>query len=134
MIWTGFFGFLKMQQTAIGLVLVALSLLLLSDKPAFSEGRVYEGSEDKAHCTLWDTQRLRWPQTSMGREKTKCRRKAVPPTTISKVCRLKKVGKDAETGEKLCIYSGQGRGDAEVTVPISPCLNCQRTYSCKKDD
>ena len=134
MIWTGFFGFLKIQQTAIGLVLVALSLLLLSDKAALSEGRIYEGSEDKAHCTLWDTQRLHWPQTSMGREKTKCRRKAVPPTAISKVCRLKKVGKDAETGQKLCIYSAQGRGDAEVTVPISPSLNCQRTYSCKKDD
>ena len=134
MIWTGFFGFLKMQQTAIGLVLVALSLLLLSEKPALSEGRIYEGSEEKAHCTLWDTQRLRWPQTSMGREKTKCRRKAVPPTAISKVCRLKKVGKDAETGQKLCIYSAQGRGDSEVTVPISPSLNCQRTYSCKKDD
>ncbi|NBX07183.1 MAG: hypothetical protein EBR12_03730 [Proteobacteria bacterium] len=134
MIRTGFFGFLKMQQTAIGLVLVALSLLLLSDKAALSEGRIYEGSEEKAHCTLWDTQRLRWPQTSMGREKTKCRRKAVPPTAISKVCRLKKVGKDAETGQKLCIYSAQGRGDSEVTVPISPSLNCQRTYSCKKDD
>ena len=134
MIRTRFFGFLKMQQPAIGLVLVALSLLLLSDKAALSEGRIYEGSEDKAHCTLWDTQRLRWPQTSMGREKTKCRRKAVPPTAISKVCRLKKVGKDAETGQKLCIYSAQGRGDSEVTVPISPSLNCQRTYSCKKDD
>ena len=69
-----------------------------------------------------------------GAEKTKCRRKAVPPTTISKVCRLKKVGKDAETGQKLCIYSAQGRGDSEVTVPVSPSLNCQRTYSCKKDD
>ena len=134
MIRTGFFGFLKMQQTAIGLVLVALSLLLLSDKAALSEGRIYEGNEGKAHCNLWDTQRLRWPQTSMGREKTKCRRKAVPPTKISKVCRLKKVGKDAETGQKLCIYSAQGRGDSEVTVPISPSLNCQRTYTCKKDD
>ena len=51
-----------------------------------------------------------------------------------KVCRLKKVGKDAETGQKLCIYSAQGRGDSEVTVPISPSLNCQRTYTCKKDD
>ena len=47
---------------------------------------------------------------------------------------VEKVGKDAETGQKLCIYSAQGRGDAEVTVPISPSLNCQRTYSCKKDD
>ena len=88
MIRAKFFGLIKMQQAGIGLVLMALSLLLLSDKAAYSEGRIYEGSEEKAHCTLWDTQRLRWPQTSMGREKTKCRRKAVPPTAISKVCRL----------------------------------------------
>ncbi len=134
MIKTGFFNFLIGHQGTICAVIIALPLLLLGDKAAYSEGRIYEGSEEKAHCTLWDTQRLRWPQTSMGREKTKCRRKAVPPTVISKVCRLKKVGKDAETGQKLCIYSAQGRGDSEVTVPISPSLNCQRTYSCKADD
>ena len=108
--------------------------LVMTNTPAFSEGRIYEGSEEKAHCTLWDTQRLRWPQTSMGREKTKCRRRAVPPTVISKVCRLKRVGKDKETGQKLCIYSAQGRGKSDVTVPISPSLSCQRTYSCKYDD
>lgn len=78
------------HQGTICAVIIALPLLLLGDKAAYSEGRIYEGSEEKAHCTLWDTQRLRWPQTSMGREKTKCRRKAVPPTVISKVCRLKK--------------------------------------------
>ena len=107
---------------------------VMTNTPAFSEGRIYEGSEEKAHCTLWDTQRLRWPQTTMGREKTKCRRRAVPPTVISKVCRLKRVGKDKETGQKLCIYSAQGRGESDVTVPISPSLSCQRTYSCKYDD
>ena len=108
--------------------------LVMTNTPAFSEGRIYEGSEEKAHCTLWDTQRLRWPQTSMGREKMKCRRRAVPPTVISKVCRLKRVGKDKETGQKLCIYSAQGRGKSDVTVPISPSLSCQRNYSCKYDD
>ena len=129
------------QITRAGMLKVSLFQLLfagffivMTNIPAFSEGRIYEGSEEKAHCTLWDTQRLRWPQTSMGREKTKCRRRALPPTVISKVCRLKRVGKDKETGQKLCIYSAQGRGDSDVTVPISPSLSCQRTYSCKYDD
>ena len=125
---TGLLKFSIFQMVFAGLFLV------VANTPAFSEGRIYEGSEEKAHCTLWDTQRLRWPQTSMGREKTKCRRRAVPPTVISKVCRLKRVGKDKETGQKLCIYSAQGRGNSDVTVPISPSLSCQRTYSCKYDD
>jgi len=115
-------------------VLLLVLIGVTGTTPLFAEGRIYKGDEEGGHCVLWDNQRLRWPQTSMGREETKCRRRAVPPTEISKVCRLKKVGKDKETGQKLCIYSAQGRGDAEVTVPISPSLNCQRTYSCKKDD
>lgn len=114
--------------------LLFMLFMLMTPFKAHSEGRMYEGSEESAHCVLWDNQRLKWPQTSMGRERTKCRRRAVPPTIISKICRLKKVGKDKETGQTLCIYSAQGRGDSEVTVPISPSLNCQRTYSCKKDD
>ena len=134
-------GYIKLsiaRQAIIFILGLAGSFIVVSDNPAHSEvegrGRIYEGSEDKAHCTLWDTLRLRWPQTSMGREKIKCRRRAVPPTLITKVCRLKKVGKDKETGQKLCIYSAQGRGDSDVTVSISPSLNCQRTYSCKYDD
>lgn len=122
------------RQVAIFLLALASFFVVISDNPARSEGRIYEGSEEKAHCTLWDTLRLRWPQTSMGREKIKCRRRAVPPTLVTKVCRLKKVGKDKETGQKLCIYSAQGRGDSDVTVSVSPSLNCQRTYSCKYDD
>ena len=122
------------RQSVIFLLALTGLFIVVSDNPARSEGRIYEGSEDKAHCSLWDTLRLRWPQTSMGREKIKCRRRAVPPTLVTKVCRLKKVGKDKETGQKLCIYSAQGRGDSDVTVSISPSLNCQRTYSCKYDD
>ena len=124
----------SLLKFSISQMVFAGLFLVMVNTPALSEGRVYEGSEEKAHCTLWDTQRLRWPQTSMGREKTKCRRRAVPPTVISKVCRLKRVGKDKETGQKLCIYSAQGRGNSDVTVPISPSLSCQRTYSCKYDD
>ena len=122
------------RHAVIFLLALAGVFIAVSDKPAHSEGRIYEGSEEKAHCTLWDTLRLRWPQTSMGREKIECRRRAVPPTLVTKVCRLKRVGKDKETGQKLCIYSAQGRGDSDVTVSISPSLNCQRTYSCKYDD
>ena len=40
-----------------------------------TEGRVYEHKKEP-HCTLWDTMRLKWPQTIMGREKIKCRRRA----------------------------------------------------------
>ncbi len=127
-------GGLALLKFSFCQIIFASLFLVMTDMPAFSEGRIYEGSEEKAHCTLWDTLRLRWPQTTMGREKIKCRRRAVPPTQITKVCRLKKVGKDKETGQKLCVYSAQGRGDSDVTVPISPKLHCQRTYSCKKDD
>ena len=42
----------------------------------------------RAHCSLWDNLRLKWPQTIMGREKAKCRRKATlqPSFQISAVC------------------------------------------------
>ena len=93
-------GYIKLsiaRQAIIFLLALAGFFIVVSDNPAHSEGegrgRIYEGSEDKAHCTLWDTLRLRWPQTSMGREKIKCRRRAVPPTLITKVCRLKKLAR-----------------------------------------
>ena len=44
-------------------------------------GKTYEGSGESNHCTLWATDRLRWPQTSVGREKQECRRRAVVPTS-----------------------------------------------------
>ena len=130
---------LGLLKFSIFQILFAGLFLVMTNTSAFSEGsksrgKIYEHTGTNVPCTLWDNLRLRWPQTSMGREKTKCRRRAVPPTLITKVCRLKKVGKDKETGQKLCIYSAQGRGESDVTVPISPKLHCQRTYSCKYDD
>ena len=101
---------------------------------ALSEGRIYEGSEEKAHCSLWDNLRLKWPQTIMGREKAKCRRKATPPTQFSNICRLRRQYIDPETGSRMCVYMRQGRGLDDTSVSLSPSLQCQRTYTCRSDD
>lgn len=101
---------------------------------ASAEGRYYEGDPEATHCTLWDTLRLRWPQTTMGREKAKCRRKAVPPTKIAVICRLRTQYIDKDTGSRMCVYKKQGRGAEEEVVSLSPSLNCQRTYRCRYDD
>ena len=101
---------------------------------ALAEGRIYEGDPESAHCTLWDNLRLAWPQTIMGREPAKCRRKATRPTQIAVICRLQNQYIDADTGSRMCVYRKQGRGDEEEVVSLSPSLSCQRTYSCQKDD
>ena len=102
--------------------------------PAFSEGRIYEGSEEKAHCSLWDNLRLKWPQTILGREKAKCRRKAQPPTQVKNICRLRRQYIDPETGSRMCVYMRQGRDLEDTSVSLSPSLQCQRTYTCRSDD
>ena len=107
---------------------------MLITGPAFSEGRIYEGSEEKAHCSLWDNLRLKWPQTILGREKAKCRRKATPPTQFANVCRLRRQYIDPETGSRMCVYMRQGRGLEDTSVSMSPSLQCQRTYTCRSDD
>ena len=65
---------------SLGMAVIVAAIVMIG--PAFSEGRIYEGSEEKAHCSLWDNLRLKWPQTILGREKAKCRRKAQPPTQV----------------------------------------------------
>lgn len=102
--------------------------------PAFSEGRIYEGSEEKAHCSVWDNLRLKWPQTILGRETAKCRRKATPPTQFSNICRLRRQYIDPETGSRMCVYVRQGRGLDDTVVSLSPSLQCQRTFTCRSDD
>ena len=64
-------------------VLAVISLLeIASDKPVLAAAKTYSGSgESAAHCSLWASDRLRWPQTSVGREKKECRRRAVQPTS-----------------------------------------------------
>ena len=116
-----------------------LSLLMfftvgLSAGPAVAEGRIYVPDEGSAHCTLWDNLRLKWPQTIMGRETAKCRRRAVPPTEIASNCRLRREYFDDETGQRMCVYMKPGRGTEDKVIPLSPSLQCQRSYTCPLDD
>ena len=95
---------------------VSLSLvfmLLVSSygmQPALAGGKTYQGSESSAHCTLWSKDRLRWPQTILGREKAECRRKAVDSSAGKTTCRLIKTYIDDDSGERICIYKRQGTG------------------------
>ena len=91
------------------LSLFVFSMAGLSATPAAAEGRLYVPDEGSAHCTLWDNLRLKWPQTIMGRETAKCRRRAVPPTEIASNCRLRREYFDDETGQRMCVYMKPGR-------------------------
>ena len=62
------------------LLAVVLLLQMAFGKPVLAAAKTYSGSgENAAHCSLWATDRLRWPQTSVGREKQECRRRAAKP-------------------------------------------------------
>ena len=127
----------KGQSTITAALSISMAVLVIGlfmTSPALSEGRIYEGTEEKAHCSLWDNLRLKWPQTIMGREKAKCRRKATPPTQFSNICRLRRQYIDPETGSRMCVYMRQGRGLEDTSVSLSPSLQCQRTYTCRSDD
>ena len=65
-----------------------LYVLLMFPAISLAEGRMYENKKEP-HCTLWDTMRLKWPQTIMGREKIKCRRRAALSNTTPVTCRFK---------------------------------------------
>ena len=93
---------------------------------AIAGGRTYQGSESSAHCTLWSTDRLRWPQTILGREKAECRRRAVDSSAGKTQCRLIKTYIDEESGERICIYKRHGTGLDELTLSMSAFLNCQK--------
>ena len=99
---------------------------------AFAGGRTYQGSESSAHCTLWSTDRLRWPQTILGREKAECRRRAVDSSAGKTQCRLIKTYIDQESGERICIYKRHGTGLEELTLIMSAFLNCQKDFICKR--
>ena len=99
---------------------------------AFAGGRTYQGSESSAHCTLWSTDRLRWPQTILGREKAECRRRAVDSSAGKTQCRLIKTYIDQESGERICIYKRHGTGLDELTLSMSAFLNCQKDFICKR--
>ena len=116
----------------IGIAVIVAAVLMIG--PALSEGRIYEGAEEKAHCSLWYNLRMMWTQTILGREKAKCRRKAKPPTQVANICRLRRQYIDPETGSRMCVYMRQGRDLEDTSVSMSPSLQCQRTYTCRSDD
>lgn len=116
----------------IGLISITLSLIITST--AYSEGRLYTPDESKSHCTLWDTNPLRWPQTILGLEPMNCRRKAVPPTTNNTItCRLKRQYIDPESKERMCIYERGGTGQGELTVSMDSYFQCPRTQQCTQE-
>ncbi len=113
--------------------LILCFLIISIHSTANSEGRTYQHNEKSTHCTLWDNLRLKWPQTSMGKESQKCRRRAVQPSKVSTTCRLTRQFFDSETGSRICVYKKQGV-DGEKNVSLSPSLKCQREYTCRSDD
>ena len=110
-------------------------MLLVSSyemQPALAGGKTYQGSESSAHCTLWSKDRLRWPQTILGREKAECRRKAVDSSAGKTTCRLIKTYVDDDSGERICIYKRQGTGLEELSLSMSAFLHCQKDFECKR--
>ena len=116
------------------LVMVFSFLGMTSASPASAAGRTYEGSgESAAHCSLWSSDRLRWPQTSVGREKQECRRRAVRPTGGVIQCRLRTSYIDQETGERMCIYQRGATGQGDMTTSMSKEFSCERSISCNQE-
>jgi len=115
------------------LVTVVMVLVWSHAYQASAAGKTYSGSDGAAHCTLWSTDRLRWPQTILGREKAECRRRAERSTEGQIQCRLKRTYIDAESGERLCIYQRAASGQGDLTMSMSPQFSCERSISCKQE-
>ena len=96
-------------------------------------GKTYEGSESSAPCVLWSNERLKWPQTILGREKAECRRRAVDSKQSNTFCRLIRNYIDPESGERMCVYKRQGNGLQELTVSMSASFKCQVDFMCKRE-
>lgn len=116
-------------------VLAVVSLLEIAlDKPVLAASKTYSGSgESAAHCSLWASDRLRWPQTSVGREKQECRRRAVQPTSGVIQCRLRTSYIDQETGERMCIYQRGATGQGDMTTSMSKEFSCERSINCNQE-
>ena len=122
------------NYVAVILVTVVSFLGMTVASPVWAAGRTYEGSgESTAHCSLWSTDRLRWPQTSVGREKQECRRRAVRPTSGVIQCRLRTSYIDQETGERMCIYERGATGQGDMTTSMSKEFSCERSISCNQE-
>ena len=121
------------MKSWVYLTLVSTALLVsYGMQPALAGGKTYQGSESSAHCTLWSKDRLRWPQTILGREKAECRRKAVDSSAGKTTCRLIKTYIDDDSGERICIYKRQGTGLEELSLSMSAFLHCQKDFECKR--
>ena len=121
-----------MKSWAYSSLVVTLMLVSYGMQPALAGGKTYQGSESSAHCTLWSKDRLRWPQTILGREKAECRRKAVDSSAGKTTCRLIKTYIDDDSGERICIYKRQGTGLEELSLSMSAFLHCQVDFECKR--
>ena len=114
--------------------LVVSLLSMVSNTPALAAAKTYSGAGESAtHCTLWSSDRLRWPQTSVGREKQECRRRAVQPTSGVIQCRLRTSYIDEETGERMCIYQRGATGQGDMTTSMSKEFSCERSISCNQE-
>ena len=108
-----------------------LLIILILPLHAFGAGKTYESSNE-SHCTEWSNKLLKWPQTSLGSEKAKCRIRAKKYSTGPVTCRLKRSYVDKETGSRMCVYYRQGYKTTDKVVSISRQLKCQVQYECKR--
>ena len=124
-----------MKSCMIVILFMVVSMLGVSSAtPILAAGKTYSGSgESAAHCSLWASDRLRWPQTSVGREKQECRRRAVQPTSGVIQCRLRTSYIDQESGERMCIYQRGATGQGDMTTSMSKEFSCERSISCNQE-
>jgi hypothetical protein len=124
-----------MKNCMIVILFMVVSMLGVSSAtPVLAAGKTYSGSgESAAHCSLWASDRLRWPQTSVGREKQECRRRAVQPTSGVIQCRLRTSYIDQESGERMCVYQRGATGQGDMTTSMSKEFSCERSISCNQE-
>ena len=114
------------------LVVLFISLMfVVPSQRAAAAGRTYEGSAE-GPCIEWSNKRLKWPQTILGREKAKCRRRGTKPSKGTTTCRLKRSYINIGTKQRMCIYERAGTGLEDVTMSVDPSAGgaCQRSYAC----
>ena len=111
--------------------LFLISFLDIFNETALAEGRMYEGTAE-GPCIEWSNKRLKWPQTILGREKAKCRRRGTKPSKGTTTCRLKRTYINVVTGQRMFIYERAGTGLEDVTMSVDPSAGgaCQRSYAC----
>ena len=102
---------------------------MFSYSSLLAAGVTYSGA-DHGYCTLWDTARLIWPQTIMGKEKAKCRKRATKASTGTIICRFSRTYIDNETNTKFCVYNKQ-TGD-KFTMSVGNTEKCPVKFQCKR--